>query len=253
MGTVKRVETMKRVVLFTTVLAIAASALAGDTDVEKLQAELARLEARVKLLEADNARLKGHLARLKSENAEMAKELGREEPTGDPETYLVYWDQPRTKKWFDEMYLKYAKNMTVDCSGPKDYYYDIGEDRLKQNRHLRKGRWIRIVAATITDITGPTTMEISIPELTYRNPAYHRSNHHPKEITHQAQEGTIRCDTTDHEKGNRFTGELVRLSGRLYPYELPTKTQFKKALEGGHRLVQYRYKKDGTVDRTNER
>ena len=141
----------------------------------------------------------------------------------------------------------------LDCSGPKDYYYDIGEDRLKQNRHLRKGRWIRIVAATVTDITGPTTMEIRIPELTYRNPAYHRSNHHPKEITHQAQEGTIRCDTADIEKGRRYSGEVVRLSGRLYPYEPPTKAQFKKALENGYRLVQYRHKKDGTVDRTNER
>ena len=151
------------------------------------------------------------------------------------------------------MFEKYGDKVGVGEYRGRPQYFNIGHNKLIDNRRIYGNSWIRITGGVVVNVTGPDTMTIDIPEQVYRNPGWRRGLRVVREIRQGPQNAVLHLDTTNYRDGDAFEGEMFMANGELRPYTPITREQFADALDQGFKLIEYGWDDRGHVEETYER
>jgi len=243
---------MKRIIIAVTVLAVAATALAGEDVMDQLLARLDSLQAKIESLEEQVAEKDFRIAELEAENAELRKHLpdAQPAPEGDPDAYVVYWEKPRSKEWFEEMYQKYKGQIVAYRGHPRGplKFVGIGESLLDPyDARSPRVEWLCIIKSSrVKNIAGPRKLVVTLPPRKFRSPRGRPYETHEQDVT-------ILVDTSEYQKGDNYSGEVLSVTGGTFvPRRDVTKAEFKAALDEGFQLITYE-KKGKEIEKTYER
>ncbi len=217
-------------------------AMAGESDTAGLQETIQRLEAQV-------AELSARLAETEAENAKLRKQLA-----GATETYVVYRGKGRSRAWFDQMYKAYVWTLAVYHDETGARYYNVGLDRFCKAKFAQDvGRLMFIEGGRIVRIIGPDEMVVSSPGGEYRNRGYSplRPGSDPVSVIGR-RDYAIHTDTSGLAEGDEFTQAVVLTPAGWTVYAKPTPEQFQAALAQKFRLTRYSVADDDTLVTVSE-